>query len=942
MTDLFNEIDGAAPLSAAGCDQLPVLPVDRWVTECQPGDTATLTADDGCLRICFDVDVNAEHQVTYQSFKQATVNLYLADPLPLTAAQTRICFEALGLTFAAAGLTGEGYTSIVLTPVVRDAQGELFIYKPYPYPHLHAGTLNWSKWYSRYFYTAEAGGAASNIYEAEGGDGNAWPDGQLTLLGFRLQIRADAFGRRQGEVVLGSVATAGMKIAYEHPYVYADSLLQEKGEYRVAGRIGNEFQGKPLCECVNNLTYDPQSLQSRKQRITFPLGPDDNYWIVCQITDAAGKVVAYEKMRYQAEGNPAKTSPPSLDARSEPALGYVRINPESHSNGVYAAGEPLTVIARVFPKGAGTLTLAWELDEYGFNTVVEKGQTPVEFHGEAYQDIPIRLTGEEGRDAYRLQLAVRNGETTVDAQEYLLGRQSDFSNSDTPSPGKITNREYVKQSAYFRLTYTPEQDRPQSEDGMVAQFSTFLDEGAQLTRYVTYMIDPAEFEVLPGVYDFHLLDRIMDAAAERGCAVTVRVCHIDSFMPYVWLKNSGQYSFDGCRITGNPYYGTYALTDAGFKQCWFNAYAALYKHYKSHPGFQGYYLMSPGGEWTVLDQPWIGDISGYEQSTLPEFRKYLQTTLHLTLEGLNARWGAAYQSWEEVAPPQPDLLKGKLPDLRMSWLDFTTFKAALDESWFQQTARNIRAYDPDHVIIAYTSNPAGLVGVADYLHNGGNHFLQGEGKLMAAWDGGLGWITEPHHPFCWGAYGEPGQAGWVLDWSVYVMMSQAGGGSANLHVYYDLFPSMSLAAHYGGSHAYDRVELFKPILRELYTVKMVEPVKEVGVLQDPYTLYCKHRTMFAAREEDLKRWFELLKVDAVDYEEMRPEKYHQYKLLLPNIIDEVMSRQNITILDRLVRNGARMIIAANTGKYCPETRGSPVSIAQATGHHPAGGSLRAK
>ncbi len=161
----------------------------------------------------------------------------------------------------------------------------------------------------------------------------------------------------------------------------------------------------------------------------------------------------------------------------------------------------------------------------------------MEFHGEAYQDIPIRLSGEAGRDAYRLQLAVRNGATTVDAQEYLLGRRTDLSKPYTPFPGKIADRDYVKQSAYFRLTYClPDGGRPKTEDALVANFCAFLDEASQITRYVTYMIDPAEFEILPGVYDFHLLDRIMDAAAERGCAVTVRVGHATAHAVYLVEK----------------------------------------------------------------------------------------------------------------------------------------------------------------------------------------------------------------------------------------------------------------------------------------------------------------------------------------------------------------------------------------------------------------------
>jgi hypothetical protein len=928
---LYLGVAGATPLTAAPDEQLPVLPVDLWTTTCQPGDSATLTADDGCLRIRYDVNVHALHQVSWQSFKQASIDLYLAKPLPLTSEQTRICFEAQGLN-------SDGDPSVLLTPVIRDEHGELLIYTPYPYPHLHAGTSNWSKWCSRYLYTAEAGGAASNIYEAEGGDGNAWPDGALTLLGFRLQIRPNAFGRQQGEVVLGSVETAGMKIAYADPYIYADSLFKEKGDYRVACRICDEFQGKPLREFVTKLTYDPQNPQSRKQRISFPLGPDNNYWISYQITDATGKVIAGDKMRYQAEGNTAATIPTPPDLHREPVLGYLRINPDTHTTGVYSATEPLTVMARVFPKGANSLTLAWELDQYAYHTCVEREQTLVEFHGKAYKDIPIHLAGEGGRDAYRLQLTLRDGTSIVDTQEYILGRQADFSKPYASFHGKIADRDYVKQSAYFRVTYFPPEgsDHPQSEDALVTHFNAFLDEGSQMTRYITYMIDPAEFEILPGVYDFHLLDRIMDAAATRGCCITVRIGHSDQMMPYTWLRNSGQYSFDGTRIAGHPFYGAYALTDESFKQCWLNAYSSLYKRYRTHPGFQGYYLMNAGGEWGVLDQPWTGDITGYEQSTRPAFRRYLQTTLHLTLEQLNARWGVHYQSWDDVVPPQPDLLKGKLPDLRMSWLDFTAFKAALDASWFQQTAASIRTYDPNHVIIAYTSNPEGLIGVADYLHNGGNHYLQGEGKLVSAWEGGLGWITEPHHPYRWAAYGDPGEAGWVLDWSVYVMMAQAGGGGANLHLYYYPDP-LSLPAHYGGANAYDRFELFKPILRELHSVKIATPVKEVGVLQDPYTLYCKHRTMFASREEDLKRWFELCKVDAVDYEDMRPENYAHYKLLLPNILDEVMSRDNIQTLDRLVRNGAHMIIAANTGKYCPELDEAPFQLLKQLGITPPAG-----
>ncbi len=70
-----------------------------------------------------------------------------------------------------------------------------------------------------------------------------------------------------------------------------------------------------------------------------------------------------------------------------------------------------------------------------------------------------------------------------------------------------------------------------------------------------------------------------------------------------------------------------------------------------------------------------------------------------------------------------------------------------------------------------------LGGLLDYCHNGGNHYGNDLGEYVEAWEKGrIGWITEPHHPHRWAAYGDPGKKGWVLDWSVWVMTAQAAGG----------------------------------------------------------------------------------------------------------------------------------------------------------------------
>ncbi|HEY3377894.1 MAG TPA: beta-galactosidase, partial [Armatimonadota bacterium] len=662
----------------------PILttPLSQWRIEANPDDAVTLAAQDECLVVNYRLHVNTVQVAGNQTFQQGAFRLLLAKPLPLSADQTRILFAAKGIESAP---NNGAVPRADLCPIVSDANGEQFIYRPIPVPHLNAGTKKWSTWMSNYFYAGEAGGATYAISDAAGGDGNCQPDGALTFLGFQGQIRREKAETCSGQFALGAIQIGGMKVAYEEPYAYADSLLTQQGAYQIAYRVADAFQGRPLHESTMTLTYNPESLASQKQRIAFPLGADGNYWITYQITDETGRVVDGDTMRYQVEGKTqAASALPPVNLQAVPAFGYLRINPERHSNGVYGNHEPLTVVVRVYPKSPQPLTVSWQLLPYFGETALESGTTTVDTKRTS-RDLQLKLHGEAGRDAYRLHLTVQRAGVTVDTQDYTLGRQTDFRHPYGTRTGKILDRDYVKQSPYNRLTFCATSngaDRLLSEDATVQQFCAFLDHSAQVTRYVTYELEPAAFEVLPGVFDFCLLDRLMDAAADRGAAITVCFKHADQHKKYAWLKYSRQYSYDGTPIAGHQFYGGYAQTDSDFLAGWFRAFKAIHDRYATHPGFQGYYIMQPGGEWTVLDRPWEGVIAGYEQSTRPVFRAYLQQTLQLSLSDLNARWHTAYRAWDDVYPPMPDFTTGKTPDTRMSWVDFCRFKADLEKRWF--------------------------------------------------------------------------------------------------------------------------------------------------------------------------------------------------------------------------------------------------------------------
>ena len=234
-----------------------------------------------------------------------------------------------------------------------------------------------------------------------------------------------------------------------------------------------------------------------------------------------------------------------------------------------------------------------------------------------------------------------------------------------------------------------------------------------------------------------------------------------------------------------------------------------------------------------------------------------------------------------------------------------------------------------------------------YSHNGGNHRKINEKALQAAWEKGTGQITEPHNPHHWATYGDPEERGWVLDHSVYCMLAQGGGGCANLGTYWLNRPER-LIDHYGLLFAYDRVEKFKPILNELVQTRLVMDAAKIGTLQDYYTLFAKHRTIFYARMKDLNLWFDLMKTDGLAYSsldlpngEWSPD-INEFKLLVPNALDEVMSLKNIDKLAELVRNGAKMVVPASVGRYCPEAKGEEFVLLKKLGIEPPQGKYNLK
>ena len=933
-----------SPAFAAGINYRLPTP-DQWNLTVPKDDKVSVTMKDGVMDISFKVKTSQPYQFVYLSFQQSVIGMRLKTPVKLDKDIKRIFFEAKGLRTSAR----QG-TVVLLMPVFRDGNGEILTYKPQSQQHLMNGSSNWAGWKTHSFYSTEAGGASGDSFVAVGGDGNSWPDGQLTFLGFDLVIRASEVIDYKGSVQLAGFAFGKYMVPYSDPYVYVDSLVKKPGHYKIASQIFRKYQDTPVREDVTEFDFDPAMPSQTGRKIFFKLGPDDNYWIRYQIIDGKGKIVASDSMRAWVENNKSAVVSSPVDLAAAPSIGYLRINPGDKNCGVFERGGKLVLAVRAFPKKLAGYDLKWRVEYFAYPEAIDKGEQKINFDGKKFIEVKVSPKTVSDCDAYRLVAEVVSNGKVLDSQEYVFGFKTDLSKPRTSRAGKRQTRDDVKKTAYVRMSYLSNKNgkrvKFKTQKQCLERFENALKQITQITTNITYMLDIGDFEVLPGVFDFFTLDKAMDLASEYGCRITMRLSHADHGYENLlrWQRYWPQRNSDGTINHGHRFYGSFSTADKKYVGNFLNAFKAFNDRYRVHPAFQGYQIFEIAGEWAVLDQPWNGSIVSYEQVARDSFIDYIKQNITADLHVLNKRWNTSYANWNQVAPPQPEYEIGAKPDMRLHWMDFCRFKHYLDSKYWVTTAsKSIRTYDDECVIIVYNLDPGGFEGengkaLIDYLHNGGNHFLRGEGTLMNAWNKSrIGWITEPHHPHRWAAYGDKGNRGWLLDWTTYIMLAQAGAGGANMHVYFWPIPGKSdlfLPAHYGREYAYDRFEKWLPLLREMHGVQIKQDPPQIAVMQDIYTLFCKHRTIFEPRMDDLRRWFGLLKVDSLSYEDYRPECRKSYKLIIPNILDEVMSEDNIKEVKDLVKNGAKTVVSAMTGSLCPERQGETFVLLKELGIKP--------
>ena len=876
----------------------------------------------GILRIDYSLALEKPRLSGCTRYTGGFVEIRLAEPLALGDEARHLVFE-LKASATPGGVVG------YLNPIIVDEDGERFVYAYRNAPQLDGVAGAWARRTTPDFYAGEAGAASQDVFELDGSVVDGLPGGDLKLIGFRLSLRRESGSvpRATGTFWLGDFAAVGERFGFEPPFVYADAIFPRGGEFRLVRQVLDRFQALPRVETEDTFRFDPACADYealRKAKIEFPVGADGIYRFRATVLDAQDVVRTDRTWSRQIFGSDRAPFSTRVASSERPKAGVLLVNPDDAACGVRERGDISPIELRLFPKAGEELSVSWHVMPCVCTNVLYSGSGSVAGDSVAvYQTLLVPVRALPGRDAYRLKVDVSRGGEAIARETYFFGFKSDPAARHSRA-GARTSRRALKSRPYNRTTFLPlgGEDNVYTEERILADVEEFLTRTENMSRHFTYMVDLKDFEVLPGVRDTYLLDRVLDLAADHGCGVTIRAAHCDLYgrNEYRWNSYSRQIASDGTVAAGHAYYGAYAVTDSRTVDFWLGFYRAIFDRYDGHTAFEGYYVMQPGGEWTVVDQPWDGTFTGYDQATEASFKA----------------WCAAEGLPVPEAAPRPDFRGGATPDLRPEWIAFCRFKRLLGAEWMKTSVNAIRAFDDDRIVMSYCEpdEVARLLGDRlDYAHNGGNHYGDHLGDYIDAWNSHrVGWITEPHHPHCWAAHGDPAQAGWPLHWSMWVMTAQAAGGGANLHVYYNPWGPDKLSA-YGGVQAYDLFQSVEPMLDELHDMTLVESPRDAAFLSDEATLFAKHRTTFHARLADLRRWRELAQDDSVPLVDYRADEAAGYRLVLPNILDEVMFPETFDALVAAVTNGATTVITPRTGMRVADGQvsGEPYRLLSAFG-----------
>ncbi len=694
------------------------------------------------------------------------------------------------------------------------------------------------------------------------------------------------------------------------PLLYATDVLHGwGGTYHLDWELRDRYEGQPFLTGSRTWKVDPSSssiplrVQLRRDPIRIPVRNEGTYFLRAKMRSSfrEGGPSATKELEFRY--TVLKGEPPQKHSPIPPSdrIGKSQIRIAYDRPGlIWKPEEPWILRFRVFD-GSG-MTAVLTVKRQSGKTLLQK-EYPVQGTPASFEaDLNALPPG-----AYLAVVELREGRWTRDRLERMIGREFREETAPMRLPPGVPSALEVRDGK-----------RP------LALFAPMIHDKARTVYYYTRLMDEMvragntrEFEIqtswpmlepLPGIYDFSVIDEILDEAAKRGLRafVTMAPFFTPEWMPAFYTQNAegkrfghSVYLFHGGRqnIFQVPYLKERAL----------KFLRAMTLHVRNHPALLGYFYISEhSGE-----APWADWYEGFDPWTRRNFRAAAEKQ-YRTIENANRAWRTAFSSFSALEPP----VVGKPASLifRRDWL---LFRRSAIHDFIAECVRSIREADPHRIIMIYGDglilNRLPELTRYHLISANGGCAVPSRGYAMTIWaDVKIPQRAEEITCSFWEGREFPTR----LDVSLFNMMA---GGGANSHCKMFIGQGARFEEIRKPPQGLERFERFLPIWRELRGA--VSACREVAGYADFEGSLTRGQTVNCGGMQ-FGEWYTLFLMQSqVPFFSNVTEEWKQAKLTVASPSMKLLAEKDCRALLEYARNGGTLFMTADTGRHVIEKEG---------------------
>jgi len=504
----------------------------------------------------------------------------------------------------------------------------------------------------------------------------------------------------------------------------------------------------------------------------------------------------------------------------------------------------------------------------------------------------------------RLTARLTDGAIELDRKELELGVRGIIPAKSTArrGDGKILTEADLFGPGKNYFTWAMYENHPEDAD-YLDRAATWVADGRKAGfEYFRVRADWDKIERVPGVYDFTLVDQVIDQVIKQGGKVILELrCEAPAWLDYEsQLDSCGRADiWRAGKIGRMPSIWSPGMLDHIRD---FAVIAA--KRYCDNPGIAAYHLWGlPGSlDWTNLDRPWLGIQVDYSHAALQKFHEL-------------------YGREVPGIPRSSNDFSG--PDLSLTWRRWVEFRRlGLENYMIDYMVKPLRQIDPERCIIGYYgldfASPRLAASARDLKwrrHTGGCGLIYQTqiGAMRALSDIGKPYPQEVHLMTPTASELEQATS----------QISVGGGQGLNWNYYWrDTIRTGAWTPERNeGLAAWQ--SLWRPLWQELRDAELTQ-APTVAVLNSWSTMQYLHRSFFALRQDDMvTRLAASLYRDGIWpawFSENAPaDVLNNRKLLIvPASGAQVIPQATADMIAKFVQKGSKVLLFPDSGRYVVE------------------------